>query len=99
MIRIHYLLLFVFGLSVLELPNTTHSEERLVSKSKAAVRKLPDVVSFNAHIRPLMSNTCFACHGPDEEDNASGYRIDSFEAATSSVPSDDQIIGIKPHAP
>ena len=46
-----------------------------------------------------MSNTCFACHGPDEEDNASGYRIDSFEAATSSVPSDDQIVGIKPHSP
>jgi len=28
-----------------------------------------------------MSNTCFACHGPDEEENHSGLRLDSFEAA------------------
>ena len=24
---------------------------------------LPDVVTFNAHIRPIFSDTCFACHG------------------------------------
>ncbi len=43
--------------------------------------KLPETVSFNAHIRPIMSNTCFACHGPDEDDNHSGLRLDSFTAA------------------
>lgn len=59
-------------------------------------KTLPERVTFNAHIRPLMSNTCFACHGPDEEDNDSGYRIDSFEAATSVLPSDDEMVGIKP---
>ena len=42
---------------------------------------LPDRVSFNAHIRPLMSNTCFACHGPDEESNPSDLRLDSYAAA------------------
>ncbi len=42
---------------------------------------LPDRVSFNAHIRPIMSNTCFVCHGPDEEANLSDLRLDSFEAA------------------
>ena len=42
---------------------------------------LPERVSFNAHIRPIMSNTCFACHGPDEAANESGLRLDSFEAA------------------
>lgn len=43
--------------------------------------ELPERVTFNAHIRGIMSNTCFACHGPDEEDNESGLRLDSFEAA------------------
>ncbi len=57
---------------------------------------LPEVVSFNAHIRPLMSNTCFVCHGPDDQDNDSGYRVDSFEAATSPVPSDSELPGIRP---
>ena len=59
-------------------------------------QKLPDQVTFNAHIRPLMSNTCFACHGPDDEDNESGYRIDSLESATGVLPSDDKLVGIKP---
>ncbi len=56
----------------------------------AAARELPDTVSFNAHIRPIMSGTCFTCHGPDEEDNVSDLRLDSFSAATQSaiVPGD-----------
>lgn len=49
---------------------------------------LPDVISFNAHIRPLMSNTCFVCHGPAGEENPSELRLDSFEVATSQVPSE-----------
>ena len=44
--------------------------------------KLPEKISFNAHIRPIMSDTCFTCHGPDEDDNPSGLRLDSFEMAT-----------------
>ncbi len=59
-------------------------------------KELPEHVSFNAHIRPLMSNTCFTCHGPDEEDNESEFRIDSFESATGALPSDDKLVGIKP---
>lgn len=25
----------------------------------------PNIVSYNFHIRPLLSDKCFACHGPD----------------------------------
>lgn len=55
---------------------TTDNQRRLA---------LPDVVSFNAHIRPIMSNTCFACHGPDEETNESGLRLDAYEHAVESA--------------
>ena len=37
-------------------------------------------VSFNNDIRPLLSNTCLRCHGPDE--NESSYRLDTHEVAT-----------------
>lgn len=67
--------------------------------SQAADRKLPARVSFNAHIRPIMSNTCFTCHGPDEEDNESELRLDSFESATGKVPSSDETRGIVPGKP
>ncbi len=60
---------------------------------------LPQQISFNAHIRPLMSNTCFTCHGPDEEENESEFRIDSFAAATGPLPSDESLVGIQPGDP
>ena len=60
---------------------------------------LPQKVTFNAHIRPIMSNTCFACHGPDEESNDSGFKIDTFTHATGSLPSDEELVGIKPGEP
>jgi len=28
--------------------------------------KLPDVVDFNFHIKPILSDRCFPCHGPDK---------------------------------
>ncbi len=73
------------------------AEQRFVSKS--AARPLPERVTFNAHIRPLMSNTCFVCHGPDDKVNDSGFRIDSYDAATGPLPSDDERVGVKPGDP
>ncbi len=75
----------------------SNADEQLINTSSKRV--LPDQVTFNAHIRPLMSNTCFVCHGPDPADNESGYRIDSFTAAIDKLPSDESLVGIKPFHP
>ena len=33
-------------------------------------------VGFNRDVRPIMSNTCFKCHGPDIKNNKSPLRLD-----------------------
>lgn len=44
--------------------------------------KKPSPVSFNHDIRPILSENCFFCHGPDPKHREADVRIDIFEAAT-----------------
>ena len=39
-------------------------------------------VQFNRHIRPILSENCFACHGPDKAKRKSGLRLDKHSGAT-----------------
>ena len=47
----------------------------------AAAQQIPDNVSYNLHIRPILSDNCFACHGPDANKREAGLRLDVAETA------------------
>ncbi len=42
---------------------------------------LPKTVSYNFHIRPILSDKCFKCHGPDGNKRAAGLRLDIADSA------------------
>ncbi|MEY3392715.1 MAG: hypothetical protein RLZZ322_1564, partial [Verrucomicrobiota bacterium] len=40
---------------------------------------MADTVRFNRDIRPIMSDTCFHCHGFDPKSRKGGLRLDIRE--------------------
>ncbi|MDO6515587.1 PSD1 and planctomycete cytochrome C domain-containing protein [Zobellia uliginosa] len=43
--------------------------------------KLPETVDYNFHIKPILSDNCYTCHGPDANKRKAGLRLDLEEAA------------------
>lgn len=43
---------------------------------EAAYLELPETVDFNFHVKPILSDRCFACHGPDANTRKAQLRLD-----------------------
>ncbi|MEX2235292.1 MAG: DUF1553 domain-containing protein [Cyclobacteriaceae bacterium] len=41
-----------------------------------AKKKLPDYIDFNIHVKPILSDRCFSCHGPDKNKREAELRLD-----------------------
>jgi len=48
---------------------------------KPKEEKVPDEISYNFDIRPILSDKCLACHGPDANKREAGLRLDLAENA------------------
>ena len=49
--------------------------------SLAESNKIPDEIDYNYHIRPILSDRCFKCHGPDINKREANLRLDTPEGA------------------
>ena len=51
-------------------------------------------IDFNYHVKPIISDKCFACHGPDEKKRQAELRLDTEEGAFKALKSDSNHFAI-----
>jgi len=62
----------------------------------AAYDTLPDKLDYNTHVKPVLSDKCFSCHGPDKANQEAGLRLDIAEIAYAELPETPGKVAIKP---
>ncbi|NDV43784.1 PSD1 and planctomycete cytochrome C domain-containing protein [Flagellimonas sediminis] len=55
-------------------------------KDEYAELKLPETVDYNFHIKPILSDNCYTCHGPDANKRKAGLRLDIESMAFAELP-------------
>ncbi|MEM6892181.1 MAG: PSD1 and planctomycete cytochrome C domain-containing protein [Bacteroidota bacterium] len=61
-----------------------------------AFQQLPDSVDYSFHIKPILSDRCFACHGPDKNAIEAGLSLNSAEDAYAPLGENKDRHGIVP---
>ena len=56
-------------------------------KVQTEYSNLTEEIDFNYHIKPILSDRCFQCHGPDSKTRKAGLRLDIEEIAFSKLAS------------
>ena len=58
-----------------------------------------DQISYNFHVRPILSDKCFACHGPDANTREADLRLDMEEHAYAALKDNPNAHAIVPGDP
>lgn len=93
-----YLLLFgllgTLFIGMWILVRNSESEDQLNSAGSI----IPEEISFNFHVKPILSDKCFICHGPDPSNRKAGFRLDIEEEAKAELPENPEKFAINPVA-
>ena len=54
-------------------------------RSEKFSEPLPKIVDFNFHVKPILVQNCYLCHGPDPSSRKADLRLDTYEGATAAL--------------
>ena len=63
---------------------------------RLAYEELPEALDFNIHVKPILSDKCFACHGPDLAAQKAGLSLHTPEMAFASLKESPGKVAITP---
>lgn len=63
---------------------------------QAAYEELPEALDFNIHVKPILSDKCFACHGPDLAAQKAGLSLHDPKMAFVSLKDSPGKVAIHP---
>ncbi|MDP4213826.1 MAG: c-type cytochrome domain-containing protein, partial [Bacteroidota bacterium] len=64
-----------------------------------AYDELPRDIDYNRMVKPILSDKCFTCHGPDRAKIKAGLRLDMAESAYGELPESPGKVAIDPGSP
>ena len=65
---------------------------------ETAYAALPDKIDFNFHVRPILADRCYPCHGPDANARKADLRLDK-ESEVFSLNEDSTVYPVIPYKP
>lgn len=63
-----------FSLFVLLWACKNNSPAPSYTSLSVGAQKVPDSIDFTFHVKPILSDRCFKCHGPDKNAVEGGFR-------------------------
>ncbi len=99
----YYIINFVLLITVVTLATSCQKESKRsssISEELVEVNKVfPEHIDFNFHIKPILSDRCFKCHGPDKNKIEAGLSFVDFESATIALGEEKDHFAIVPNQP
>ncbi|WP_139957333.1 PSD1 and planctomycete cytochrome C domain-containing protein [Flavicella sediminum] len=89
----HFYYIFFVCIGISSCKETTNKYSKIPEK------KVPEIVDYNFDVRPILSDKCFNCHGPDAKKRFADLRLDTQEGAYAVLKESPGKHGIIPHKP